>query len=1066
MASYVTCCVAKGHERVAKMRFVTGLTVPRTKAEDKRKNIKEWSLADVEVERTRTRTLCEYLSGDRPWTKPYFDTESYHDARPSEEAIEAMRERSLESVDRVMEDQEGYARSAVRVGERHGVDPKHGRYKVSFRMWVMGFKVEYPQLGRLIEIKEVGGDGEGQLDLSVYKGPEQLMNCMGCCKGSLRVKGAKVVDERVLTAEAPQEPWSTYLVQHLRGDERAMRIPASPSVQVGGRASGTRSESLEGFLKAHKVSHERPHRFTAASRPFGSYWVSEAELGRFYDLYVAGLEGGRSMGLTERQGGDGPIVVDIDLRYPLEVEERRYTSETVRSVATAYQESLRAHLDATEEQQRCYVLERRSGPYQTEKVTKDGFHLVFPNARASIGVKRRVREEAMGRCGEALKATGSQTSVKEMVDEGVVKGREAGVNWYVYGSGKPGVAPYTMTRVLGADGREVAVRHTLRELVELLRVSDNCDDLVRSLGALRVSDEAQEAAEQSRDVASEATVNAAAEEVSFELLERVVMGLSVTRALAAEPEWVEVVWAVMNVSKDNDYVRKGRDLVHRFSVQGGERYSEQGVEDKLNALKPREAGALRKQFGSLRQMLKADNSELYGELFELSEIREYKEVKEEFERRHFKLMTPAAYGRVDEEGVFQLRSHSDLVHHMRDVFCVVKKTGRDGVTRPTKTAFFDVWLKDATKRTYERVDMLPPPLECPSDVYNTYRGLRAEKLPALREARSVQIVLDHILMLAGDTGEAGREYLLNYMAHMVQKPGELPKVGILMQSKQGVGKNLLFEELLGKKILGAGLMHCSAQSEDYFGRFDNAAVNKLLCIHDEVVGRDMGRTAGLIKESITAELQGLEEKGLKKVQLRSFVRWIYLTQAIQALLLDSPERRWMVCKCDNSMAPGVGSTEEVHAYFTRLWAWIGDDVNVRAFYEYLLGRDISTWRAVADRPNSTYYRALQRMSMNVVEEWLVSMVENDGLPQGEIRASKARLEALEYIKTDARKSSFTMTYNKFSEFMRPFIEHGVTKRKSSNSIYEFDRDMLHDTLVARNLMDPMASVGRSTLMDV
>ena len=214
--------------------------------------------------------------------------------------------------------------------------------------------------------------------------------------------------------------------------------------------------------------------------------------------------------------------------------------------------------------------------------------------------------------------------------------------------------------------------------------------------------------------------------------------------------------------------------------------------------------------------------------------------------------------------------------------------------------------------------MLPPSMVCPNDVYSTYKGLRAEKLSALSEARSVQIILNHILMLAGDTGEEGQEYLLSYMAHMVQKPGELPKVGILMQSKQGVGKDLLFEELLGKKIRGRGLMHCSAQSEDYFGRFDNAAVNKLLCIHDEVVGRDMARTAGLIKESITAELPGLEEKGLKKVQLRNFVRWIYLTQATQALLLDTPERQLMVCKCDNSMALGVGPSEEVHAYFTRL----------------------------------------------------------------------------------------------------------------------------------------------------
>ena len=88
----------------------------------------------------------------------------------------------------------------------------------------------------------MGGDGEGQLDVSVYKRPEQLVNCMGCCKGSLRVKTGKVMDERVQEATDGGELWSTYLVQHLRGDERAMKTHAGRSAHVVGRASGTRKE--------------------------------------------------------------------------------------------------------------------------------------------------------------------------------------------------------------------------------------------------------------------------------------------------------------------------------------------------------------------------------------------------------------------------------------------------------------------------------------------------------------------------------------------------------------------------------------------------------------------------------------------------------------------------------------------------------------------------------------------------------------------------------------------------------------------------------------------------------
>ena len=297
------------------MRFVSSMSTPRTKPQDKLKNIKEWSLPQAELERSNYSNLCEFLSADRPWTKPFFDTESYHPTQPTDEAIQAILKRSLLNVDKVMQDQPGYARSAVLVGQRHGVDPKHDTYyKVSFRMWVTGFKVQYPQLRDLVHLKGVGGDGEALLDKSVYKAPEQLLNCMGCSKGSLRgAKGVNKVDNRPLKPAHPNEPWSTYLVQHLRGDEKPMIIPA---VQDAASPSSMPPQTLDAFLTARKVKTSAPHRFTSAGRPFGSFWVSEADMPTFYDLYISHLQAGKPLSLTERQGAEGPVVVDIDLCFP------------------------------------------------------------------------------------------------------------------------------------------------------------------------------------------------------------------------------------------------------------------------------------------------------------------------------------------------------------------------------------------------------------------------------------------------------------------------------------------------------------------------------------------------------------------------------------------------------------------------------------------------------------------------------------------------------------------------------------------------------------------------------
>ncbi len=54
-----------------------------------------------------------------------------------------------------------------------------------------GLRGEYPQQGKLVENKGISSDGEGKLDLSLYKGPEQLMCCMGCCKDERKGEGRK-----------------------------------------------------------------------------------------------------------------------------------------------------------------------------------------------------------------------------------------------------------------------------------------------------------------------------------------------------------------------------------------------------------------------------------------------------------------------------------------------------------------------------------------------------------------------------------------------------------------------------------------------------------------------------------------------------------------------------------------------------------------------------------------------------------------------------------------------------------------------------------------------------------
>ncbi|CAL8469604.1 g9145 [Coccomyxa elongata] len=1004
------------------MRFVSCMSAPRTKPEDKRKNIQEWTLADAERARSKLENLCEFLSADRPWTKPFFDTESYHPTQPTDHAIQDILERCLLSVDKVMEDQPGYDRSHVRVGQRHGIDPKHDeRYKVSFRMWVTGFKVQYPQLRELLDLKGVGGDGEGLLDKSVYKGPEQLLNCMGCCKGSLRAgKGVQKVDKRLLKATDHDEPWSTYLVQHLRGDERPMILPAIPTTPVARPAHPTRPQTLDVFLKARLAARGAPHRFTSASKPFGSYWVSEADVPRFYDLYTSHLQAGKHSCLTERQGALGLVVVDIDLRFPRDAKERRYTSDTVRSVVMAYQHSLMAHMTLADDLLLCYVLERTS-PYQTEKATKDGFHLVFPHARADKPLKDTLRVEAMARCGDALKATGSHLCLEEMVDGKVV-------NWYVYGSGKPNVPPYLLTRVLGADGKVVPVTHTLRDLVELLRVSEQGDDILTSLGALKVSDQPLEATRQSPGALHQPPDDAAVEEVSFELLDRVVMGLSVSRADAPEPDWMQVVWPVWNVSTDNKYLRMGRDLVHRFSKQAPDRYDEEEVEAKLNSLKPRPPGQLRKHFGTLRHMLKGDNAELHGELFELDKVGDYKQVKEGFEKNHFKVMTPLQFATVAVNGVVTFKKRRDFMDTYENLSYVEEVNGKTEMKK-----FVPKWLQDRQIRTYSRADFLPPPLSCSTDVYNMYPGLRAERLQEklgrqlTPEEADVTVPLDLLSKLCG-ADEDCLHYVVKWFAQMVQEPGRLSGVALIWYSEEeGVGKNV-FSHWFGNQLLGSQLYFTTSDVKRLLGQFADGLVNRVLINLDEAKGSDTHGLFDQIKNRITAEETVYERKGVDQMKVQNSARWLGTTNNLHGVKVGVNDRRHVAVKC-------VGTHANDAVYFARVREWMSKDTSVVAFYQYLRGLDLSGVDWVGDRPKTKLWQTMRGESLPLMARFLMDHAKEMPAPPASYSAADfcAMMNSWLFI----NKFGFTMTQSSFGRAAASVSYAGFTKRRSNKGfVYE------------------------------
>ena len=182
--------------------------------------------------------------------------------------------------------------------------------------------------------------------------------------------------------------------------------------------------------------------------PGGSYNISDAEYPTFLQLYYRDiLQKNVKEYLTEKQreDGNGPILIDLDLRHTYDTDERQYTTEHVDDLLDIYLEKLQEiyQMDGMTAF-RVYIFEKETvNRVQDKNYTKDGIHILI-GIQADHAVQQILRKKVMKNVAESWADLPLINSWNDVFDEGISKGS---TNWQLYGSRKPGHDRYKLTKV-------------------------------------------------------------------------------------------------------------------------------------------------------------------------------------------------------------------------------------------------------------------------------------------------------------------------------------------------------------------------------------------------------------------------------------------------------------------------------------------------------------------------------------------------------------------------------------------------------------------------------------------
>lgn len=237
----------------------------------------------------------------------------------------------------------------------------------------------------------------------------------------------------------------------------------------------------------------------------------------------------------------------------------------------------------------------------------------------------------------------------------------------------------------------------------------------------------------------------------------------------------------------------------------------------------------------------------------------------------------------------------------------------------------DAWLKWPGKRYYsEGIAFCPNQAKCTENQYNLFRGYAIKP-----KAGDVEPFLQHVrqVICAGD--EMVCKYVMQFFAHLLQKPDEKPSVALVMKSIEGTGKGALIQPFI--RMLG----EYSVQTNGAYlvtGRFNSVVANKMLIFADEVDLTD-AKCADKLKALISEPTVMIERKGLDAVAVGSFTRFIFASNMDTVLKAGSRERRYLV------LEPSPEYAQDDN-YFKRYFAWLNDNGAAHLMH-YLLELDIS-----------------------------------------------------------------------------------------------------------------------------
>jgi hypothetical protein len=315
----------------------------------------------------------------------------------------------------------------------------------------------------------------------------------------------------------------------------------------------------------------------------------------------------------------------------------------------------------------------------------------------------------------------------------------------------------------------------------------------------------------------------------------------------------------------------------------------------------------------------------------------------------------------------------------------------------------------ASPRTKVFTQIAFDPRQTSSSVINLWRGPTVIGVPG--PFLTIELFLREVVA-GGDM--VVYEYLLNFLAHMLQKPEVKPGVMPVLMGGQGTGKGTFFKLL---SAIWSKTSLITNQIDQITGRFNNVLETVYVVWLDEALFVGNHAATDMLKSLITEQQITIEAKHQTPRSIFSCHRLFAATNADHFAHIDRDDRRMLYLPIPNKHQGDIGYWERVNS------ALASDEL--AALVAHLEQRDISKF-VPSRRPRSRALAEQKLRSLTGIPAWWFDVLET-----GVFREELGFLSSGTQTTWDA--SHFMSSRDLISALQRFARDHGTRHKTATES---------------------------------